>query len=96
MTGHATGEIIGHLIKSNVNQEDYDDEIIRIEEGMQTVFDPSERPQVHYTTKLQTGWIMTRLQTGWIRLLQLKVLCDGKNHYPNDNEPLPKTYSRSQ
>ena len=40
-----TGEIKGHLIKSNVNQEDYDDEIIRIEEGMQTVFDPSERPQ---------------------------------------------------
>ena len=87
MTGHATGDIIGHLIKSNVNQEDYDDEIIRIEEGMQTVFDPSERPQVHYTTKLQTGWIM---------LLQLNVLCDGKNHYLNDNEPLPKTYSRSQ
>jgi hypothetical protein len=80
MTGHATGEIIGHLIKSNVNQEDYDDEIIRIEEGMQTVFDPSERPQVHYTAKLQTGWIM---------LLQLNVLCDSKNHYLNDNEPLP-------
>ena len=49
-------------------REDYEDEIIRIEKGIQTVFDPSELPCVSALHKLQIGWIM---------LLQLKFLCDG-------------------
>jgi hypothetical protein len=69
MIGHTPGEIIAHLIGSNVNLEDYDDEITAIAEGMRTEYDPSEMPQVYYK----------KLQTGQIMLIQLTIPCDDDN-----------------
>lgn len=59
------GETIGHLIKSNVNREDYDDEIIHIEEGIQMVFDPSEMPLASALHKT-TNWLDHDKTTNWL------------------------------
>ncbi|OEU13176.1 hypothetical protein FRACYDRAFT_243063 [Fragilariopsis cylindrus CCMP1102] len=66
MIDHITGESIGHLIKSNVNREDYDDEVIHIEEEIQImVFDPSEMPLAS-TLHKTTNWLEHDKTTNWL------------------------------
>jgi hypothetical protein len=65
MIGKTPHEILSHISEANITPEDYDNEILSVEEGMRTDYDPSEQPQVYFK----------KLQTGRTLLLQLKVTC---------------------
>jgi hypothetical protein len=65
MIGKTPHQILTHIAEANITPEDYDDEILTVEEGMRTDYDPSEQPQVYFK----------KLQTGRTLLLQLQVTC---------------------
>jgi len=48
MIGKTPHEILRHISDANITPEDYDDEILTVEEGMRTAYDPSEQPQAYF------------------------------------------------
>jgi hypothetical protein len=68
MIGKTPHELIAHVIDTNITEEDYDNEIISIEEEMRLPYDPSEDPAVYFR----------RLQDSRGLLIRLKVDCNEK------------------